>query len=288
MTAEARRAAVVEARTFAGISERHACGLVGLWRSSCRYTSRRAPCDDIRRRLRDWAFERPRWGYRRLHVLLRREGVRINHKRVLRLYREEGLAVKRRKRKRVSVVRRPMVAPSRMNERWSMDFVSDALANGRRFRNLTIVDDFTRESLEIETDTSIPGQRVVRVLDELGKHRGLPESIVIDNGPEFSGRGLDAWAHANGVTLHFIDPGKPVQNAFIESFNGRFRDECLNQHWFTTLPDARGKIREYRIDYNEVRPHSALGNLTPAAYAGTHPIKSLTPMSTSTEEELSS
>lgn len=278
MTAVCRRAAVVEAQAFAGISERHACDLVGLWRSSCRYRSRRAPCDEIRRRLREWAFERPRWGYRRLHVLLRRNGVVINHKRVLRLYREEGLAVKRRKRKRVSVVRRPMVVPSRMNERWSMDFVSDALADGRKFRNLTIVDDFTRESLEIETDTSIPGQRVTRVLDEIGERRGLPSSIVIDNGPEFSGRALDAWAHAHGVALQFIEPGKPVQNAFIESFNGRLRDECLNQHWFTRLTDARSKIREWRIDYNEVRPHSALGNLTPAAFAASHPIESPKPL----------
>ena len=164
----------------------------------------------------------------------------MNHKRVYRLYREEGLSVQRRQRKRmVGVARVPTPAPGRPNQRWSMDFVSDALANSRRIRVLTVIDDFTRESLATEVDTSLPGLRVTRVLDRLPVDRGVPELITVENGPEFAGRVLDAWAYTLGVRLHFIEPGKPVQNAYIESFNGRLRDECLNEHWFTSLPLAR-------------------------------------------------
>ncbi len=201
-------------------------------------------------------------------VLLRREGFGVNHKRVYRLYREEGLAVRRRKRKRMAgVARVPPEAPLRPNQQWSMDFVADALANGRRIRVLTVLDDFTRESLATEVDTSLPGLRVTRVLDRLAIERGLPELITVDNGPEFAGRVLDAWAYSNGVHLHFIDPGKPVQNAYIESFNGRLRDECLNEHWFMSLPAARSIVEAWRDDYNAVRPHSALGNRTPEEFA---------------------
>ena len=233
-----------------------------------RYHSRPAEPSGLRERLLTLAAERRRFGYRRLWVLLRREGFEVNHKRVYRLYREEGLAVRRRKRKRIaSVVRVPRQAPERPNQRWSMDFVSDALANGRRIRVLTVIDDFTRESLATEVDTSLPGMRVTRVLDRLADERGLPEVITVDNGPEFAGKTLDAWAYAHGVRLHFIDPGKPVQNAFIESFNGRLRDECLNEHWFMSLPAARTIIEAWRDDYNTVRPHSALGNRTPAEFA---------------------
>jgi putative transposase len=191
----------------------------------------------------------------------------VNRKLTYRLYREEGLGVRRRKRKRVAVPRTPMAAPSEPNERWSMDFVSDALADGRKIRALTIVDDFTRESPAIEVDFSLGGERVVRVLEELRVTRGLPRSIVLDNGPEFSGLALDQWAHRRSVVLDFITPGRPVENAYIESFNGRFRDECLNESWFVSLADARATIEAWRIDYNEARPHSGLAGRTPAEFA---------------------
>jgi putative transposase len=251
-----------------GLSQRRACRLVGIRRSVARYESRCAEPVGLRERLRELAAERRRFGYRRLGVLLRREDFAVNHKRVYRLYREEGLAVRRRKRVRRcgrgSVVR---PAPVEANQRWSMDFVSDSLANGRRVRILTVVDDFTRECLAMEVDTSLPGLRVARVLDQLGQVRGLPEVITVDNGPEFAGRALDAWAYARRVQLHFIEPGKPVQNAYIESFNGRLRDECLNEHGFGSLRQARDIIEAWREDYNGVRPHSALGNRTPQEFA---------------------
>lgn len=221
----------------------------------------------MRVKLQSLAVQRPRWGSPRLYVLLRREGWRDNHKRVERIYREEGLQVRRRKRKRVAVPRRPIVAPQGPNDRWSMDFVSDALADGRRFRALTVVDDFTRECPVIEVGMSLPGERVVRVLERLAGTRGLPKQIVCDNGPEFAGRTLDAWAHCRGIGLQFIQPGKPVQNAFVESFNGRLRDECLNESWFTSLEDASRTIEAWRVDYNEVRPHGSLGKQTPSAFA---------------------
>jgi putative transposase len=208
-----------------------------------------------------------RWGYRRLCVLLRREGFQVNHKLIHRLYREEGLAVRRKRRKRTAVARVPLPTSARPNEQWSLDFVSDALADGRKFRCLTLVDQFTRECPVIEVDTSLPGERVVRVLDRVIAVRGTPRVITIDNGPELAGKALDAWAYRHGVLLDFIQPGKPVENAFIESFNGKFRDECLEQHWFLDLADARRLIEAYRQDYNEVRPHSSLGNATPAEFA---------------------
>ena len=192
----------------------------------------------------------------------------MNHKRTERIYREERLSLRTRKRKkRASLLRVPIPAPERPNERWSMDFIHSRLANGRRFKSLTIVDDYSRESPAIEMDTSIPGARVVRVLDRLKETKGLPKVILTDNGPEFISKALDEWAYMNRVKLDFIDPGKPVQNAFIESFNGKFRDECLNEHWFLTLEEAKITIENWRIDYNEVRPHSSLDNLTPAEYA---------------------
>ena len=233
-----------------------------------RYRRVGSDATELRKRLRTLAAERRRFGYRRLWVLLRREGFGVNHKRVYRLYREEGLSVQRRQRKRMAGVARVLTpAPERPNQRWSMDFVSDALANGRRIRVLTVIDDFTRESLATEVDTSLPGLRVTRVLDRLAVDRGLPELITVDNGPEFAGRILDAWAYTHGVRLHFIEPGKPVQNAYIESFNGRLRDECLNEHWFMNLPAARNIVERWRDDYNAVRPHSALGNRTPEEFA---------------------
>ena len=268
MTPAARREAKLRVQERWGFSERRACRLIGIHRSVARYRRLGNDTPELRQRLCSLAAERRRFGYRRLWVLLRREGFGVNHKRVYRLYREEGLAVRRRKRKRMAgVARAPRPIPERANHRWSMDFVADALANGRRIRVLTVIDDFTRESLATEVDTSLPGLRVTRVLDRLAVERGLPELITVDNGPEFAGRILDAWSYAHGVRLHFIDPGKPVQNAYIESFNGRLRDECLNEHWFTSLPAARSIVEAWRDDYNAVRPHSALGNRTPEEFA---------------------
>ena len=219
-------------------------------------------------RLRELAAERRRFGYRRLHALLRREGILVNHKRVARVYREEGLAVRRRPRKRVAQGRPN--GPGRAaapNEQWSRDFLSDSLAWGRRLRLLAVLDTFTRESLAIEVDTSLPGTRVVQVLERLVAARGRPRAIVLDNGPELTSRVLDQWAYDRGVRLHFIAPGTPVQNAFIASFNGRLRDECLNEHWFLSLTDARRTVDAWRCDDNAARPHSALGYRTPDEFA---------------------
>lgn len=195
----------------------------------------------------------------------------MNHKLIYRIYREEKLSLRVRKRKRIaSLVRVPMPTPKRANERWSMDFVSDQLGStGRRFRCLNIVDDFTRECLAIEVDTSLPGDRVARVLERLAFLRGLPKAIVVDNGPEFTGKALDSFTFERNVKLDHIRPGKPVENAYIESFNGRFRDECLNEHWFVTLKEAQVRIEAWREDYNRNRPHSSLGDLTPEEFART-------------------
>ncbi len=251
-----------------GLSERRACRLVGIGRSTLRYCPRQRTDDaPLRLRLRELAAVRPRFGYRRLHVLLRREGVIINHKRVERLYREEGLAVRRRRRKRVARDGRGRaVLPGRPNQQWGVDFVSDALVWGRRIRLFTVVDVFTREALAIEVDTSLPGGRVVQVLERLVAERGIPAEIVLDNGPELVGKALDQWASECGVGLRFIEPGKPVQNAFVESFQGRPRDECLDRHWFVSLPDARHTVEAWRQDYNRVRPHSALGYRSPQEF----------------------
>lgn len=276
VTAEQRRTAVREAITTAAISERQACRYTGFARASQRYRTRRPARTLLRDRLATLAGMRPRWGYRRLAVLLRREGHRVNRKLVYRLYRELGLAVRRRHRKRVAVVRAPRVAPCAPNVRWSMDFVTDALADGRRFRTLTIVDDFTRECPALEVDHALSGVRVAHVLDRLAATRGLPHGLVCDNGPEFAGQALDQWAHRRGVALLFIEPGRPVQNAYAESFNGRLRDECLNQSWFVSLADARATIEAWRLDYNAVRPHSGLAERTPTEFAALFPRGAIT------------
>jgi putative transposase len=259
---------VHQVRERYGISERRACQLVGIGRSTLRYHRRPYREEEsLRQRLRELAAARPRFGYRRLHVLLRREGVIINHKRVERLYREEGLAVRRRPRKRVARDGRGRAAlPTRPNQQWGVDFVSDTLAWGRRIRLFTVVDVFTREALAIEVDTSLPGGRIVRVLQRLATERGVPDEIVLDNGPELTGKALDQWAYERGVWLRFIEPGKPVQNAFVESFQGRLRDECLDRHWFIGLNDARHTVEAWRRDYNRARPHSALGYRSPEEF----------------------
>jgi putative transposase len=250
-------------------SLRRACRLVGLSTATWRY-QRRGRIDNtaLLERLQAHAAVRARYGYRRLHTLIAREGIVANHKRVHRVYREAGLQVRRRRRKRLTRADRvPLPLPSGRGERWSMDFMADTLADGRGFRTLNIVDDFSRECLAIEVDRSLPGARVVRVLEHLRVTIGLPRVIVVDNGPEFAGRVLEAWAYAHGVDLRFIRPGKPIENAYVESFNGKFRDECLNEHWFISLADAKAIIEAWRVDYNTVRPHASLGQLPPAAYA---------------------
>ena len=281
---QAKQEAVRVAREEGKLSERRACGLLGMNRGSWRYRRKQPNDAALRERLRELAGERPRFGYRRLHRMLRREknnGIAkwmVNHKRVYRIYREEGLTMRRRKRKRFRAEARvPMALPMRANQMWTMDFTRDSLGNGRKFRTLNLMDGYTREALWIEVDTSLPGLRVVQVLERVAEERGLPEAIQVDNGPEFISRVVDQWAYGNGVALHFIDPGKPVQNAFIESFNGKFRDECLNQNWHTSLQDARRIIEAWRVDYNTARPHSSLGYLTPEEYAATIVVRPASP-----------
>lgn len=268
VTTTARRAVVGFLREAFEVSQRRACRIVGMLRSTCRYVPSGRPDETLRERLLALAAERPRYGYRRLCDLLRLEGWTVNPKRIHRLYRLEKLFVRRRRRKRIAASeRKKLEAPTRPNEEWSMDFMSDAFADSRVFRTLNVVDDFTRECPAIEVDTSLPGLRVVRVLDRLVRERGVPQRILVDNGPEFAGRALDRWVYEHGVELHFIQPGKPTQNAWVESFNGKFRDECLNMHWFRSLREARFEIETWRRDYNEVRPHSSLGRIPPATFA---------------------
>lgn len=253
--------------TFA-MSERRACQAMGVDRSSIRYRSSRPDDDALRRRLRELAGERRRFGYRRLHVLLRREGWEVNKKRVQRLYREERLTVRRRGgRKRALGVRAPMAVPDQPNARWSLDFVHDQMTDGRRFRILTVVDDCTRECLALVADTSLSGVRVSRELDRVIDRRGRPTAMVSDNGTEFTSNAILAWADERRVDWEYIQPGKPVQNAFVESFNGRLRDELLNETLFHSLRQARERLAAWRADYNTNRPHSSLGWLTPTQYA---------------------
>lgn len=254
------------------ISERRACLLVGLSRTVLHYESKVQPENEqLQARLVELAGERRRFGYRRLHALVRREGVQANHKRIYRLYSDAGLSVRRRKKRHgVAVERQALELPSAPNQVWSMDFVSDALASGRRIKILTIVDDFSKEAIDLAVDFGISGHYVTRVLDQAARFRGYPKAIRTDQGPEFTGKALDQWAYQHGVQLKLIQTGKPTQNAFIESFNGRFRDECLNDHWFTSLPQARILITAWRRDYNQHRPHSSLDYLTAAEFAAKH------------------
>lgn len=250
------------------VSERRACEIVGVSRSTVQYEPRPDRNGELREKLKTLAEQRSRWGQRRLQVILRREGLQVNHKRTERLYRLLGLSLRLRKRKkRVSHLRQVPPPPIRPNERWSMDFMSDGLTRGRRIKFLNIVDDFTRECLAIEVGFSISGYHVSEVLDRIALTRTLPKTIISDNGPEFTSQALDEWAHRNGVKLDFITPGKPIENAYIESFNGKFRDEGLNQNLFHDLPDARSKAEIYRQDFNANRPHSSLGNLTPKEFS---------------------
>jgi putative transposase len=268
VTVAQRREAAAYLRAELALSQRRACQVVRLHRSTSRYAKQRGEDKELRARLRTRAARRPRWGYRLLHWQLTEEGFAVNVKKVLRLYREEGLRIRRRRRKHVAAApREKLAAPTRENQRWSMDFVSDELEDGRQLRVLNTIDDFTRECPGVEVDRSLPADRVIALLERLSRERGLPKTIVMDNGPEFASKALHAWAHRRGVTLHFIDPGKPTQNPFIESLNGTCREECLNAEVFESVPDARTTIEAWRRLYNEKRPHSSLGNVPPAEFA---------------------
>lgn len=251
-----------------GFSERRACRLVGIGRSTYRY--QRNPStenEEIKNRLTELALTWRRFGYRRLHVLMQREGWQVNHKRIYRLYRNAGLSVRRRKRKRVYLDRgKPKAVLAIPNQRWSMDFVTDTTSSGQRFRTLVVLDEGTRECLACEVDTSLTGERVARVLDRLANDRGYPQEVLSDNGPEFAGLVLNQWAYSHRVAQLFIQPGKPMQNGYVESFNGKLRDECLNEHWFRSVGEARRIIESWRMSYNHDRPHSALNNMTPTEF----------------------
>jgi putative transposase len=268
VTPGAKRDALAHVREMFGLSERRACMIVGIARRVARYRSKRPDDALLRQRLRALAGERRRFGYRRLGYLLAREGLRPNHKKLLRLYREEGLKVRRRGgRKRAIGTRAPMALPQAPNQRWSLDFLSDALTSGRRFRILAVVDDFSRECLALVADTSLSGARVARELTTLIARRGKPLTVVSDNGTELTSTAILQWSQEVGVAWHYIAPGKPQQNAFVESFNGRLRDECLNETLFTSIAHARHVLAAWRTDYNTVRPHSKLGGRTPIQIA---------------------
>ena len=245
------------------LSERKACDLVGLSRTGCRYLSKPKNDEPLRARLKELATQYPRYGYLMLHWLLKKEELVINKKRTYRVYTEEGLQVRTKKRKKLIRPRLPMMVPVEKNVRWSMDFVSDQLSNGRRFRTLNVVDDYSRVMIGQLVAFSITGKRVSRFLTELGDERGYPDQIICDNGTEFTSKAMFFWQRKKGTKLGFIQPGKPTQNAFVESLNGKFRNECLNQHWFRSIEEARKEIERWRNHYNHERPHSSLKYKTP-------------------------
>ncbi len=262
-----KRAAIRHVRRSHNLSERRSCALVGLSRTGYRYQRKANGDEALRARLRELAAKYPRYGYLMLHALLKQEGLVVNRKRTYRLYTAEKLQVRTKKRKKLIRPRQPMVMPIATDIRWSMDFVSDQLVNGRRFRVLNVVDDHSREMIGQLTAFSISGQRVARFLSELIGKRRRPDQIVCDNGTEFTSKAMFLWQQEMGVKLAFIQPGKPTQNAFVESLNGKFRNECLNQNWFRTINDAELKINHWRHHYNHERPHSSLNYLTPVAFA---------------------
>lgn len=268
MTPDAKRKAVSYLCDTHEVSQRRACAALSVDRSTVRYQSKRV--DDVKQRdaIKRIAKERRRFGYRRILVMLEREKIFMNHKKLRRIYREEGLQVRKRGgRKRALGTRKPMVVPEAANQRWSLDFVSDALTDGRRFRIFAVVDDHTRECLSLVADTSLSGLRVTRELDRIIENRGRPQTIVSDNGTEFTSIAVLEWVQKTGVEWHYIAPGKPQQNAFIESFNGKLRDECLNETLFSTLAEASKILEIWKEDYNSERPHSALGNIPPSEFA---------------------
>jgi putative transposase len=269
VTTQAKKDAAEVLRTEHGMSQRRACRLLALPKSTFHYKPRPDRNAELRLRLKELSTVKRRWGSPRLHWhLTTRDKVKVSYMRVWRVYTKEGLQLNKRKRPRQAArLRIVMPLPQAPNERWSMDFVHDQLFNGRRFKCFNIVDDFSKECIVIAADTSITGERVTRILDELKFKRGsLPKTIVSDNGPEFTSKAMDQWAYNNNVRIQFIRPGKPNENAFVESFNGKFRDECLNDHWFTGLQEAKVLIEQWRLEYNTERPHSSLGNLTPQEF----------------------
>jgi len=264
VTPVVKREAVVHLKTNFEVSERRACRVLDIDRSLVRYQSTRPSDEVLRARLKELSFIRKRFGCRRLHILLEREGYHLNHKKLRRLYQEEGLSVRKRVgRKRAIGTRSPIVVPSRVNERWSLDFVSDSFMDGRRFRMLCIIDDYSRECLALVADTSIGGHRLARELDAVIAKRGKPRMIVSDNGTEMTSNVLLKWQGETGVHWHYIAPGKPMQNGFVESFNGKLRDECLNEVLFEDLHHVRNILNIWKQDYNHVRPHSALNGKSP-------------------------
>ncbi|MBI3291641.1 MAG: IS3 family transposase [Elusimicrobia bacterium] len=270
---KARRAAAQHVVEVLGLPQRRACRLTSLCRATWQYEPKPESPEDLalKTRIRELAAQRRRFGSPRIWRLLDREGWGANHKRVERIYAEERLSLRlKRRRKQAAAVRVPLPVPTGPNQVWSMDFVFDWLVRGRRIKMLTIVDDFTRECLAIETAFGLGGARVVQVLSRLFETRGPVVGIRSDNGPEFAGNALDSWAYSNGVRLDFIRPGKPTENAYIESFNGRLRDDCLNDHQFLTMPEAQVIIEAWRKDYNEARPHGSLDGLTPGEFAERH------------------
>jgi len=248
------------------LSQRRACRLVKLSPKAARYQSKPGNDQALRIRLKQLGEQYPRYGYLILHALLKAEGLVVNRKRTYRLYTELGMQVRTKKRKKLIRPRVPMTVPTQVNQRWSLDFVSDQLADGRRIRILNVVDDYSRRCVGQFVATSISGQRLTRYLDELSIQQSLPQSIVLDNGPELTSKAMFFWSQENKVKLNFIQPGKPTQNAFVESFNARFRDSCLNQHWFISINDAKQIIDQWRKHYNEVRPHSSLGYQPPLLF----------------------
>ena len=264
---DAKLEAVSYLQATYSVSERRVCSAMAVDRSTIRHESKRPDDAELRDQVKQIASERRRFGYRRIHVLLEREGIHFNLKKLRRIYSEDKLQVKRRGgRKRALGTRRPMEVPAAVNVRWSLDFVSDAFTDGRWFRILAVVDDFTRENLALIADTSLSGARVVRELQTLCEQRGHPKTIVSDNGTKLTSTAVLKWVKETEIDWHYIQPGQPAQNAFIESFNGRLRDKCLNETLFSSLRDARYELSRWRDDYNQVRPHSALGNLSPAEF----------------------
>ena len=263
----ARREAVELLRQRFDVSERRACRVVGQQRSTQRYEPKQLELPGLRETIREVAHEQPRYGYRRVHLEVQARGFEVGQRLVRRIYAQDGLSVRRRRRRRLKpVARRPMTMPTRPNERWSMDFVHDQLGDGRCFRVFGVIDDFTRESVALVAGVSLTSADAVVALARAVADRGRPNALVCDNGPEFTSSHFQKWAARFGIELQFIQPGKPMQNAIVESFNGRFRDECLNTHWFSSLAEARRVIAGWRAHYNERRPHSSLGNLSPFSF----------------------
>ena len=265
---QARNSAVSHVYSQHKISERRACELIHVSRSSYRYKKVTSKNEEIKSKLKEIAYERKRFGYRRLHILLRRTGYKINHKKTYRLYKESHLKLRKtsKKKRYRNNEKRPSILPMRANQKWAMDFMTDNLTTGKKLRVFNVVDVFSRECPVIEIGTSMPSSKVIEILDNLALERGLPETLKVDNGPEYTSEAIRKWANEKGINLEYIPPGRPMENGHIESFNGKFREECLNQNAFKNMSEAKKIVEEWRVDYNELRPHSALGYKTPIEF----------------------